>query len=158
MKATMEVSHESVRSSLGFDEFTRRLESALGRFDTEAFARLKDSPKAAAAYLEEAGGDERLLLFEVMDHGAILALEGERRKVKQYVVGNPLIAAQMTRHDVRAGLYAPLRLIVYEGTDGGTILEFDLPSTLFGQFKRAEVDEVARALDQKLYAVIAKVG
>jgi len=35
-----------------------------------------------------------------------------------------------------------------------SVIEYDLPSTLFGQFQNAEVDGVAITLDQKLEAVI----
>jgi uncharacterized protein (DUF302 family) len=106
--------------------------------------------------LKNAAGEEKLLLFDVLDHGAILALFGRPRKAKQYVVGNPLIAAKMTRHDVRAALYAPLRLLVFEGEDGAAFAEFDRPSSLFGQFGSPEIDEVARSLDKKMHELIAK--
>jgi hypothetical protein len=69
--------------------------------------------------------------------------------------GNPLIALQMTQHDIRASLYAPLRVLVYENADGKTCIEYDKPSSLFGQFGNAEVDAVAAMLDRKLEALVA---
>jgi uncharacterized protein (DUF302 family) len=36
---------------------------------------------------------------------------------------------QMTQHDIRAGLYAPLRVLVYENDDGKTCVEYDKPSS-----------------------------
>ena len=62
----------------------------------------------------------------------------------------------MTRHDIRAGLYAPLRLLVYEADDHSTYIEFDKPSSLFGQFDNPEVTVVARSLDEKLINLIKK--
>jgi hypothetical protein len=38
------------------------------------------------------------------------------------------------------------------------VIEYDLPSTLFGQFQNAEVDRVAMMLDQKLEAAIEHVS
>ena len=65
-------------------------------------------------------------------------------------VGNPLIAVEMTRHVIGAGLYAPLRVLIYEAEDGKTRIEYDKPSSLFGQFGDERVSRVAASLDQKL--------
>ena len=84
------------------------------------------------------------------DHGALLGLKGQKRKAVQYVVGNPLFAIEMTSHAIGASLYAPLRALIYVGDDGKTYIEYDRPSSLFGQFGNAEVDRMAATLDQKL--------
>jgi len=56
----------------------------------------------------------------------------------------------MTRHDIRAGLYAPLTVFVYEVKPGLLRVEYDQPSSQFGQFKNAAVIETATSLDDKL--------
>ena len=56
----------------------------------------------------------------------------------------------MTRYQLAAGLYAPLRVIIYEKADGGSCIKYDLPSSLFGQFGDDRVTEVARGLDVAL--------
>jgi uncharacterized protein (DUF302 family) len=86
----------------------------------------------------------------------LLRIVGQKRKAVQYVVGNPLIAVQMTQHDVRASLYAPLRVLIYEDNDGKTCLEYDRPSSLFGQFGNERIAPVAASLDRKLEALVAK--
>jgi uncharacterized protein (DUF302 family) len=154
----IQIEHESLKVSCGFEEFTRRLESALGRFDAAEMRGFKDDPHGAAERLRKSSGDDGLLLFDVLDHGSLAAVHGKARKAKQYVVGNPLIAARMTRHDIRAGLYAPLRLFVFEDDDGSTRVEFDRPSSLFGQFRSAAVDAVAQDLDSKLRDLIGRAG
>jgi uncharacterized protein (DUF302 family) len=73
----------------------------------------------------------------------------------QYVVGNPLFALQMTQHDLRAGLYAPLRVLIYVDERGRTCLEYDKPSSLFGQFNDHRIASVAGMLDRKLEALVA---
>ena len=55
---------------------------------------------------------------------------------------------------MRAALYAPLRILVYEGADNSSYVEYDLPSSLFGQFGNEKVTEVAKNLDEKLLNVI----
>ena len=97
------------------------------------------------------------MLFNVRDHGKLLNIFGSPQKAKQYVIGNPLIAATMTRHDIRAGLYAPLRILVYGVDDQSTRIEFEQPSSLFGQFDNPDITKVARSLDTKLADLIQKV-
>lgn len=64
----------------------------------------------------------------------------------------------MTEKDIRAGLYAPLRIYIREEGTDKSVIEYDLPSTVFGQFQHAEVDRVAMMLDQKLEAAIDYVS
>lgn len=91
-----------------------------------------------------------LSIFLTRDHGALLRLYGRARNAVQYEIGNPLTASTMTRYDLAAALYAPLRVVVYEKDGGGSRIEYDLPSTLFGQFGDERITEVGRGLDVAL--------
>jgi uncharacterized protein (DUF302 family) len=137
----------------------RTIESRMGYLDYPAFnERLERgmSEGAAQDYMKNIEGPLGLMIFAVIDHGRLAGLAGKASGAKQYVVGNPLFALQMTKKDIRAGLYAPLRVYIRE--DGKkSIVEYDLPSTLFGQFQNADVDRVARMLDEKLAAAIEYV-
>ncbi len=95
------------------------------------------------------------MLFGTTDHGKLLSLLGERKKAIQYVVGNPLFALQMTQHDIRASLYAPLRVLLYENKEGKTCLEYDKPSSLFGQFNDQRLAPVAAMLERKLEDLVS---
>ena len=75
----------------------------------------------------------------------------------QYVLGNPLFAIEMTQHAIGAGLYAPLRMLIYEDEGGKTWLEYNRPTSLFGQFGDERVDRVAAMLDRKLGELVAAV-
>jgi hypothetical protein len=54
------------------------------------------------------------MLFSTTDHGRLLSLFGKKKKAVQYILGNPLIAMQMTRHNLVADMYAPLRVLIYD--------------------------------------------
>jgi hypothetical protein len=56
----------------------------------------------------------------------------------------------MTRHRLAAGLYALLRVILYEDETGGSIFEYDRSSSLFGQFDDEQVSAVPRGVDAAL--------
>jgi uncharacterized protein (DUF302 family) len=156
MERTIEVQHVSLEVNADFESFTKNLEQSLGRFDDSMYKDLETDPATVQKRLEKAAGEEGLMLFTIREHGKILNILGAPKKAKQYVLGNPLIAIKMTRHDIRAGLYAPLRIFVYEADDHSTRVEFDRPSSLFGQFDDPEVTAIAQSLDMKLANVIKK--
>jgi uncharacterized protein (DUF302 family) len=83
---------------------------------------------------------------------------GARTNAKQYLIGNPLTAIQMSQHDIRAALYPPLRVLVYEQKTGRTTVEYDQPSSLFGQFGWEDVTQVALTLDAKLERALAQAA
>jgi uncharacterized protein (DUF302 family) len=133
------------------------LERQLGRFDPDVSRSLAAGGNAegAKAKIEAMAGPSGFMLFGTTDHGALLRVVGQERKAVQYVVGNPLLALQMTQHDIRAGLYAPLRVLLSEDEQGRTCLEYDKPSSLFGQFNDARIAPVAAMLDRNLEALVA---
>jgi uncharacterized protein (DUF302 family) len=106
--------------------------------------------EGASAKIEAMAGPSGFMLFATHNHGALLRLAGQKCKAVQYVVGNPLFAFQMTQHDIRASLYAPPRVLLYEDERGRTCLEYDKLSSLFGQFNDAGIAPAASRLDRKL--------
>src|SRR5271156_1624499 len=112
MERKIEVRHITLKVKAGFENFTQKFEQSLGRFEPALLKDLGTNPAAAEQRLKAAEGEEGLMLFGIQDHGALLNIYGKPRKAKQFVVGNPLVAATMTRHDIRAALYAPLRVLV----------------------------------------------
>lgn len=151
------VDHVRLDSPKPFEEVAKAFERQLGRFDPKVLKAATE-----AGYAEEAktkiaamAGPSGFMLFGTQDHGALLRLAGQNRKAIQYVVGNPLFALQMTQQDIRASLYAPLRVLIYENEAGMTSVEYDKPSSLFGQFGAGQINPTAAMLDRKLEALVA---
>jgi len=46
-------------------------------------------------------------------------------------------------------------VLIYESEDGKTCVEYDKPSSLFGQFDDSQIASVAAMLDRKLEDLIA---
>jgi uncharacterized protein (DUF302 family) len=152
----VKVQHRSFLIERAYDEFTGRVEQILGRFVPSKLKGL--TPDAATHALKSMEGEQGFMIIQIIDHGADLLLVGQRRKARLYLVGNPLLAIDVNRHDIRAALYAPLRVLVFEPEPGRTIVEFDQPSTLFGQFGRSEVTAVGVDDDGKLERIFAKAA
>ena len=146
------VDHVRLETDKPFEDVAKAFERQLGMFnpDVRRAATESGDTEAAKARIGAMAGPSGFMLFGTGDHGALLRLAGQKRKAVQYVVGNPLLALQMTQHDLRAGLYAPLRVLLYEDDRGRTCLEYDRPSSLFGQFNDDRIAPVATMLDRKL--------
>jgi uncharacterized protein (DUF302 family) len=101
-------------------------------------------------------GPSGFMLFSLLDHGAWVTKAGIDRKVMRVILGNPLIAITMLRHDVSAGLFAPVELLVMDqGT--GSSLTYVKPSSLMVVEHNPELLSAAEELDAKLAALAEKV-
>jgi hypothetical protein len=144
----LELVHLTTCFDVDFELYVSRLEKLLGRFDSTVMSDLKD-PLDAVRRIEDMRGAHDLMLFGMQNHGALFAIDGVHRNAIRFHIGNPLIAHEMAREDIRAGLYAPLTVLVYQ-YEKGVRIDYDKPSSQFAQFENQKIDEVAQALDLKL--------
>ena len=103
-------------------------------------------------------GESGFMLFFEIDHGDWLPVFGIQRKVVRLILGNPLIAITMMRHDLTAGLFAPVEMLVVENESGdGSIVIYDVPSSLMRIENNPAMLEAAHALDSKLQTLVSRV-
>ena len=102
-------------------------------------------------------GPSGFMLFGTFDHGAWIKKTGIHRNVLRVVIGNPLIAITMLRHDVTAGLFAPVELLIVEEENDRSSLTYVVPSSLMVVEENEPLREAAVQLDAKLAALAAKV-
>src|ERR1700728_3680476 len=146
------VEHIRISSGRSFVEVRRKLESAVPKLDSGIAEVLQSGDQKRAKDYEENG--PKLSIFVERDHGALLQIVGKRRNAVQYEIGNPLTASKMTRHQLPAALYAPLRVVLFEDEYGRGIFEYDRPSSFFSQYGDERVTEGGRYLDATLEAVL----
>jgi uncharacterized protein (DUF302 family) len=78
-------------------------------------------------------------------------------KAKRIILGHPLVAIMILKHDMTAGLAVPVELLVLE-KEGGVDLVYQLPSALIAGLNRDEkLVSVADALDRKLEKLVQDV-
>ncbi|MET0307450.1 MAG: DUF302 domain-containing protein [Sphingomonas sp.] len=149
--APLAVTHIKVHTTKKYADVRAAIESSLASFDAPMRQLLKDGKieelRAAAA---KGAGKFGLMIHYTAYHGDLLMLNGGKKNLIAYYIGNILSATSMTAINPAAGLYAPLRMVVYEDASGGTTIEYDKPSTMFGQFRNPEIDKVAKSLDARI--------
>lgn len=106
--------------------------------------------------VEKYVGPSGFMLFATLDHGAWIAKAGIERKALRVILGNPLIAITMLRHDVTAGLFAPVELLILDEDDGSS-LTYVKPSSLMVFEANPPLLGAAEGLDAKLATLAEKV-
>ncbi len=107
--------------------------------------------------IESHVGPSGFTLFASFNHGAWIKKIGIRRKALRLIIGNPAIAITMLRHDLTAGLFAPVELILVEEDHSHCSLTYVRPSSLMVVETNDALLAAARHLDAKLQALATKV-
>ena len=116
-----------------------------------------ESWESYKAEVESHVGSSGFILFALLNHGAWLKKVQIRKKVLRVVIGNPLLAITMLRHDLTAGLFAPVELILIEEDDDQSSLTYVRPSSLMVVDTNEPLLAAAKELDAKLHLLAAKV-
>ncbi len=147
------VKHIIVETGCKYDIFIEAMEAHLGVHNPNAYQHLltdNSTLEEGRKVIASQAGPFGLMAFAKLPMGALFVLESRKMRAHQYLIGNPLIALSMMRYNIRAGLYAPLRVLVHADAAGNAIVEYDQPSALFGSIGDARIDEVGVDLDNKM--------
>src|SRR5262249_36388151 len=149
-----------INTRMLFDEFVTAFEEAAPAFDPLPTQRVVerggnwDDVRAEVAK----NAPNELMRYGKIDATPLLGGAGHRTRAIEYLVGNHVIAESMFRHDPKALLYAPLRMLVYSDADGHAVFTMDKPSSAFGSLGVAEVTAVGEGLDRKVANLLRIVG
>jgi len=91
-----------------------------------------------------------MMIMSTVDQGNMLKMTGLEPKGTLFLVGNPNVGKQVFEHNPAAGLYLPLRVYIYQGSDGKAYLSYDKPSVVLKSFNNSSIDQTTGMLDQKL--------
>lgn len=155
-----EMTRVDIATGVPFDQFVAALEKAAPPVDRTAFAKIAESggdwDDVLAAAAKNAPND--LMVYAKIDATEFFSLAGHRTRAIEYLIGNHVIAETMFRHDAKALLYAPLRMLVYTDGDGNAIFTMDQPGPAFGSLGIDEVSEVGLGLDRKVVHLLRVAG
>jgi uncharacterized protein (DUF302 family) len=146
-------------SAKGYDEVLAGLLADIGErpVPIDDIAKSFHSWESYEQEVQSHVGPSGFMLFGLFNHGGWITKAGIHRKVMRVILGNPLIAITMLRHDVTAGLFAPVELLLTDEGDGRSSLIYVKPSTLMVTETNPELLSAAKELDAKLAALAAKV-
>jgi len=146
-------------SAKSYDELLAALLADIGELPVPVndFALATDDWQSYQQMVEPHVGPSGFMLFGQFDHGAWIPKAGIDRKVMRVVLGNPLIAITMLRHDVCAGLFAPVEVLLADERDDRSSLTYVKPSSLMVVEPNPELLSAAEELDAKLAALAVKV-
>jgi uncharacterized protein (DUF302 family) len=147
-------------TSVGFDEVLNRLRQLMGKTSLPAIEALAKQSISQAEYVEQVErlfvGPSGFTLFAEINHGAWIPKFGIDRRTVRWILGNPLIAITMIRHDITAGLFAPVEVLITEKEDRrGTTLTYIRPSSVMVTNDNPPLLKAAKALDEKLDALVS---
>jgi uncharacterized protein (DUF302 family) len=146
-------------STKSFDDVVEALLSDIGHSPvpiSDIAARF-ESWESYEREVQSHAGPSGFMLLALVDHSAWITKAGIDRKVLRVILGNPLIAITMLRHDVTAGLFAPVELLITEEDEGRSALTYVLPSSLMVVEPNEPLRAAALELDSKFAALASKV-
>src|SRR6202047_5160791 len=149
-----------IHSGKPFAPFVTAFEDAAPAFDPAPMQRIVDTGGTWDDVRTEVAKNapNELMRYWQIDATALLGVAGHRTLAIEYLVGNHVIAESMFRHDPKALLYAPLRMLVYSDADGNAVFTMDQPGPAFGSLGIAEVAAVGKELDSKVVNLLHVVG
>ncbi|MFD1559422.1 DUF302 domain-containing protein [Paraburkholderia silviterrae] len=151
-----------VRTPASFDDVVERLNKLCGKSSIPELVKLAREDISEGTYVREVErrfvGESGFMLFSEIDHGGWIAKFGIKRRTVRWILGNPLIAITMLRHDISAGLFAPVEVLLTEASDGeGTFVTYVRPSSLIVLGDNPELKHAAQALDRKFESLIERI-
>jgi uncharacterized protein (DUF302 family) len=151
-----------VESDHGFEEVVRRLHEQTGRTTIGEIGAIAETASSSADFHKDVTqrlvGPSGFMIFTEFDHGGWISRYGINRRVLRVILGNPLIAITLMRHDISAGLFAPVEILLVENEPGlGCTVHYVRPSTLMLIDGNAALASAASELDRKLDLLMSDV-
>lgn len=91
-----------------------------------------------------------MMVLSEINQGKILSMTGLDLKGIALFVGNPQIGKKLFTANRGVGLEVPIRVNIYEDTDGKTYVSYVKPSILFATFNNDKINKIGGKLDKKL--------
>lgn len=152
----------TVHTGRAFDDVQHSLRSLMGAVKVSEIVALAKEPISEAEFArlveERYVGKSGFMLFAEIDHSWI-SKYGITQRMVRWILGNPLYAITMIRHDITAGLFAPVELLVTEDANrGGTTVTYVRPSSLIVIEENFPLLAAAQSVDSKLAALVAQAA
>ena len=112
----------------------------------------KDFDQTVSA-VQSATSQNGLMVMGRLNQGKMLSMTGLQLKAESFLVGNPNMGKKLFTADRAVGLFVPVRIFVYEDSDGHTYVSYEKPSAALGQLNNPQVSMMAKMLDMKIQGI-----
>ena len=155
------IEREDIPTGLNYNALVTAFESELGRWDQTVgnlMIQEKTSWPKVKRIIQDMAGPHGLMIFYRIDQGSIISLHNGIKRCSLYLVGNPIIAEQILSVDIRASLYVPFRVCLYDdGNPAGASISFDRPSSFLATFHQPALMKIGCMLNSKIYSVVHSI-
>ena len=151
-----------VDTPVSFDEVLKRLRKMTGNATVAELATLARDVGNEAESLRQVkkrfSSQSGFISFELIDYDACISISSTRRRSAVWIICNPLTAIAMLQHDLSAGVFARVQLLLTEKEEGlGATVVCVRPSSMIPiEDGNAALLAAAKALDNKVDALIAR--
>ena len=108
--------------------------------------------------LRELVSKNGMMVLSELNQGKVLSMTGLQLNAVSLFVGNPTIGNKLFSADRGVGVAVPIRVAIYENTDGKTYVSYVKPSVQLAPFKNAEIQKIAHMLDEKLAMLTSMIS
>lgn len=157
--STNRVERITVTTQLSYLQLIQAFEEELGHWETQIGNKLVAERSDWAVVkkdVELMTGLHGLMILERVDQGRIASLSGQPVDCILYLVGNPEIATEILRTDVRAGMLVPFRVQLFDDGKNG-VISYDRPGSSLDTLGNPALNRVGMDLDQKMAAVVTAI-
>lgn len=91
-----------------------------------------------------------MMVLSELNQGKILSMTGLNIHAESLFIGNPQVGNKLFSAERGVGIAIPVRLNIYEGSDGSTYVSYVKPTEQLSSFGNEKVMKIAGMLDGKL--------
>lgn len=91
-----------------------------------------------------------MMVMSEINQGKILSMTGLQLNATSLFVGNPNIGNKLFSADKGVGVAVPVRVNIYEASDGNTYINYVKPSQQLASFDNQQISKIGQMLNQKL--------
>ncbi len=117
----------------------------------------KNFDQTVSAFKKMVSGNGMMIMGQ-LNQGHVLSMTGTSVKSKTFFVGNPNVGKKLFSADRAAGAVVPVRINIYEDTNGHTYVVYIPPSEEVASLNNKKVDMITKMLDQKLHKMTSMIG
>lgn len=126
------------------------INSAVAQTNGFVTIQSKSSFEKTVDQLKELVTKNGMMVLSELNQGKVMEMTGLRLNAISFFVGNPIIGKKLFAANHGVGIAIPVRINVYEDTDGKTYVNSVKPSDQLAPFKNEDIKNTSIMLDEKL--------